>query len=162
MKFTGRESTIFFLFFIVCSMLTLLHGYHVAGGKVSSIPLKGASGSLVTDYQSELRSVTAAHLFGQEKRQQPQVRKVLRTPLSVELTGVLSGSAGAMAMLVINGKQQAYKVGAALPFQENVLVKRVEADRVVLDREGEDQELILHPAGIAEGVIIHSHVAGSE
>jgi general secretion pathway protein C len=95
-----------------------------------------------------LAAVQALQLFAGSTAADParQLPVLASTELNLSLEGVViaSDAANSVAVLVSNGQQQSYRVGATLPIGVAVSLVRVAQDHVILDNNGIEQALWLY------------------
>lgn len=100
----------------------------------------------------DLNALIALKLFGDQAAKpveaaQPVVVDAPETSLNIKLRGILHSTTAAKASVVIegeNGSQLAYFSGDSLQSPTGVLVKEIQADRVILDRSGRLETLKLN------------------
>lgn len=119
-----------------------------------ALPAVGVSGSVSEKAvdKVDLSNLIRLSLFGDQSAKpveqvQPLAVDVPETSLNIKLRGILHSPVAAKASVVIegeNGTQQAYFLGDSLQSPTGVLVKEIQADRVILDRSGRLETLKLN------------------
>jgi general secretion pathway protein C len=95
-----------------------------------------------------LDKLKSSHLFGEAKEQTaPVVESVVDAPettLSLALTGILAGGSAPQAIISANrGPEKTYHVGDTIDNADGATLHSVEADRVLLNRNGRIEMLRL-------------------
>ncbi len=117
-------------------------------GDIASPPAltSNAQSRRTQDSRQHIRQLTSAHLFGiAEQTTTGKVTRAPETRLNLVLRGVIAADPMKLSHAIIargkNGKEEVFAIGDKMP--GGVIIKEIYADRVVLDRGGRLEILML-------------------
>jgi len=137
----------------VTAALVVLIAYQLAGITWSIVP--GAPPTLASrpaaskpsQQPTDLSKLTDSHLFGEAHAEAAPVVETVDAPetnLSLSLTGILAGGPKGQAIISANrGQEKTYHVGDSVDNADGATLHSVEADRVLLNRNGKLETLRL-------------------
>ncbi len=137
----------------VTAALVVIIAYQLAGITWSLVP--GAAPTLASrpvasktaQRPTDLGKLTNSHLFGEARIEAAPVVEAVDAPdtsLSLSLTGILAGGPKGQAIISANrGQERTYHVGDSVDNADGATLHSVEADRVLLDRNGKLETLRL-------------------
>lgn len=116
-----------------------------ASAPVAQAPVTSAAARRV-----DAGRIANQHLFGQYAPQAPVSSDAPDTTLALTLHGIVAGKRvqDSRALIVVNGDEQPYAVGAQLP--GGALIRAIYPDRVMLERDGRVEALRLPKADLGQ------------
>lgn len=137
---------------IVWAVWDFTYRYGLPGFSVNSEPAVQISNDIRSKPPTyKVENILAAHLFGKRERTKQAVEQAPKTKLKLSLLGVLATDNDSYARALIqvqSKKMRTYSVGDIIEGTDAALHK-VESQRVILDRQGKLESLVMVRKNIA-------------
>lgn len=149
-EFIALSAALFGIFLLVWTLWGFVQRQGIAtrSNQDSAALVGGEDQDKAAPYSIE--GIVAAHLFGTAETKQPSVAEAPKTKLKLNLLGVLATDNSDLARALIqvqSKKMRSYAVGEVIEGTDAAL-HRVENRRVILDRQGKFESLVMARKGV--------------